>query len=289
MGLYRKRTGLIFATPAIFFLVVLIIYPILYNIWVSFFNVDYFSGTFSFVGLRNYIEEIKDPAFWKALWVDVVWTVGSVAGQLIVGLLAALLINKEVKGISVFRTLLLVPYILPIVSTTLTWKWLLNDLWGILSYWLQNLNLILPDTSPLSDTHWALPVVIIISIWRFFPFAMIVYWAALRGIPKEEYEASGIDGASSFQTFLYITLPHLKGTTLVLLILRSIWTFNYFDLIYLVTAGGPAQATQHLPILIYMKSMGQFKFGSAAAIAILSGLVFIIFAWAYLRIQDKEG
>lgn len=288
MGLYRKRTGLIFATPAIFFLVVLIIYPIIYNIWVSFFNVDYFSGKFSFVGLGNYIQEIKDPAFWKALSVDVVWTIGSVAGQLIVGLLAALLINKEVKGISVFRTLLLIPYILPIVSTTLTWKWLLNDLWGILSYWLQKLHLILPDTSPLSDVHWALPVVILISIWRFFPFAMIVYWAALRGIPKEEYEASGIDGASSFQTFLYITLPHLKGTTLVLLILRSIWTFNYFDLIYLVTAGGPAQATQHLPILIYMKSMGEFKFGSAAAIAIMSGLVFIIFAWAYLRIQDKE-
>lgn len=288
MGLYRRRTGLFFATPAIIFLVVLIIYPIVYNIWVSFFDVDYFSGTFSFVGLQNYIDELKDPAFWKAFYVDVLWTVGSVAGQLFFGLLAALLINKEVKGISVFRTLLLIPYILPIVSTTLTWKWLLNDLWGILSYWLQKMNLILPDTSPLSDIHWALPIVIIISIWRFFPFAMIVYWAALRGIPKEEYEASGIDGASTMQSFFYITLPHLKGTTMVLLILRSIWTFNYFDLIYLVTAGGPAQATTHLPILIYMKSMGQFKFGSAAAIAIMSGLVFIIFAWVYLRIQEKE-
>jgi len=288
MGLYKKKAGILFATPAIIFLVVLIIYPILYNAWVSFYNVDYFTDTYTFVGLENYVNEIKDPAFGRALWVDVLWTVGSVAGQLIIGLLAALLINKELKGISVFRSILLIPYILPIVTVTLTWKWLLNDLWGIVSYWLQQLQLILPDTSPLSDMNWALPIVIIISIWRFFPFAMIVYWAALRGIPKEEYEAAGIDGASLWQSFLYVTLPHLKGTTFVLLILRSIWTFNYFDMIQLITAGGPAQATTHLPILIYQRSMGQFKFGSAAAIAIMSGLVFIAFAWLYLRMQEKE-
>ena len=182
--LYRKRTGLLFATPAIFFLLVLIVYPIIYNLWVSFFDVDYFAGTYTFIGLENYIQEVQDPEFWHALYIDVLWTVGSVVGQLIVGLLAALLINYEIKGITVFRTLLLIPYVLPIVSVTLTWKWLLNDLWGIISYWMQKMNLIAPDVSPLSSVEWALPIVIIISIWRFFPFAMIVYWAALRGIPE---------------------------------------------------------------------------------------------------------
>lgn len=288
MGIYRKRTGLLLATPAIFFLLVLIIYPILYNLWVSLYDVNYFTGKFTFIGLKNYTQELKNPAFWKAFYVDVLWTIGSVFGQLFFGLVAALLINKDVKGISFFRTALLIPYILPIVSTTLTWKWVLNDLWGIISYWMQQLGMIPPDSSPLGDIDLALPFVIIISIWRFFPFAMITYWGALRAIPKEEYEASAIDGASSLHTFLYITLPHLKGSTLVLLILRSIWTFNYYDLIYLLTSGGPAQATTHLPILIYQRGMGQFKFGSAAAIAIMSGMIFIVLAIAYLKIQDKE-
>lgn len=286
--LYKKKIGLLFAMPAIIFLLILIVYPIIYNLWVSFYDVNFFSGTFSFVGFDNYLQEIKDPVFWQALWVDVLWTLGSVAGQLFLGLIAALLINHEIKGISVFRTLLLIPYVLPIVSTTLTWKWLLNDLWGILSYWLQKMHLIALDTSPLSDVNWALPVVIIISIWRFFPFSMIVYWAALRGIPREEYEAAGVDGASTVQSFFFITWPHLKNTTFILVLLRSIWTFNYFDLIQLTTAGGPARATTHLPILIYMKSMGQFKFGSAAAMAIMSGIIFAIIALMYLRIQKKE-
>ena len=289
MGNYKKRTGFLMATPAIFFLLVLIIYPILYNLWVSLYDVNYFTGKFTFIGLKNYVQELKSTSFWKAFYVDTLWTVGSVFGQLIIGLIAAILINKETKGISFFRTVFLIPYILPVVSITLTWKWILNDLWGIVSYWMQKLGMIAPDTSPLGDIKLALPFVIIISIWRFFPFAMISYWGALRSIPKEEYEAAAIDGASSFKSFLYISLPHLKGTTLVLLILRSIWTFNYYDMIYLLTAGGPAQATTHLPILIYQRGMGQFKFGSAAAIAIMSGMIFIVFAIFYLKMQDREG
>ncbi len=289
MGLYKEKTGVLFALPAIVFLATLIVYPIIYNIWVSFFNVNYFTGKSAFIGLGNYTDAITDTAFWRALGVNVVWTIGSLAGQFLLGLIVALLINNEIKGISVFRTLFLIPYILPIIAATLTWKWLFNDLWGIISFGLQRIHLIPPDTSPLSSVTWALPIVIIINIWRGFPFVAVVYWAALRGIPKEEYEAAEVDGASKTQSFFYITLPHLKNTTLVLLILRAIWTFNYFDLIYLVTEGGPAQATQHLPIMIYMRSMGTFKFGSAAAIAIMSGMVFVVFAWFYLRMQKKEA
>lgn len=289
MGIYKKKTGLLLATPAIFFLLVLIVYPVVYNLWVSLYDVNFFSNKFTFVGFKNYIQELKNPAFWKAFYVDVLWTAGSVFGQLFFGLLAAILINKETKGIAVFRTLFLIPYILPVVSVTLTWKWISNDLWGILSFWMQKFNMLPPDTSPLGDTKLALPFVIIISIWRFFPFAMISYWGALRSIPTEEYEAAAIDGASSFKTFLYVSLPHLKSTTIVLLILRSIWTFNYYDMIYLLTAGGPAQATTHLPILIHQRGIGQFKFGSAAAIAIMSGVVFVVFSIFYLKTQEKSS
>lgn len=280
--------GLIFVIPSLLFLAVLIIFPVVRTAIQSFFTSNYFSGATKFVGFANYVEVLKDSTFWRALGVDVVWTVGSLAGQLLVGLVVALLINKQSKSMVVIRTLLLVPYIIPVVAMCLTFRWMLNDTYGIISKLLNSLGLLASGSSLLSQASTALPTVILINIYRAFPFVMICYWAALQSISPDLYEAANIDGASGWQKFRYITLPGLKTITLTLLVIRTIWNFNYYDLIYLLTQGGPAQSTQHLPILIYTQAMGMFNFNEAATISMLMGIILTVAIFIYMRSFGRE-
>ena len=158
-----------------------------------------------------------------------------------------------------FRSFLLIPYVVPAVALALVTKWILNGDYGIASTWLQSLGLIDHRQSLLAMPGTAMTVLIIINIWRSYPFPMLIYWAALKGIDKGLYEAAYVDGAGRFQTFLYITIPYLKEPTIVLAVLRIIWTATYFDLIWMVTGGGPAGSTTHLPIMIYQASFGTFR------------------------------
>ncbi len=280
--------GLLFVVPSLMFLAVLIVFPVVRTAIQSFFVSDYFSGKSKFVGLGNYASILSDSTFWKALYVDAIWTVGSLAGQLLVGLGVALLINKKSKFMVVIRTLLLVPYIIPVVAMCLTFRWMLNDTYGIISKLLNSIGLLDYGSSLFSQASTALPTVILINVYRAFPFVMICYWAALQAIPIDIYEAVNIDGASAWQRFRYITLPGLKEITLTLLIIRTIWNFNYYDLIYLLTQGGPAQTTQHLPILIYTEAMGMFNFNGAAAISMLMGLILATAIFIYMRCLGRD-
>ena len=163
-----------------------------------------------------------------------------------------------------------------------------NDFYGILSFLLVLVGLLPPNTSPFASVELAMPTAILVSVWRGFPFAMIVFWAALQAIPQQQYEAARVDGAGPVQEFLHITLPNLKHITVVLLILRTLWMFNYFDLLYLLTKGGPAGATQHLPILVYITSFGLFRFGEAAAIAGLMAIVAGIMVFLYIKLHGLK-
>ncbi len=277
-----------FLIPSLLFLLVLILYPVLSAIAQSFIKSDYFSGISAFIGFENYLKVLKQPEFWDALKVDLIWTIGTIIGQFTLGLLAALLINRPGRVMVVVRSILLVPYIIPAISLTLVFRWMLNDTYGIITHFLTALGLQSLNFSLLSMPNYALLVVILVEIYRTFPFLMICYWASLQAIPQELYEAADIDGANGWRQFLYVTLPNLKTITLTLLILRTIWEFNYFDVIYLLTKGGPAQATQHLPILVYTQSMGMFNFGLASAISIIMGLILTGFIIFYLKVFGKE-
>lgn len=274
--------------PSLLFLLTLIVFPVVKTTIQSFFESNYFSGVSNFVGLSNYAKVLSDPVFWKALTVDLIWTLGSLIGQIVIGLALAMLINKEGKAMVVIRTLLLVPYIIPVVAMALTFRWMLNDTYGIVSRWLNDLGLLASGASLLSQVSTALPTVILINIYRSAPFAMICYWAALQSISPDIYEASSIDGACGWKKFLYITLPNLKTITLTLLIIRTIWNFNYYDLIYLLTQGGPAQSTQHLPILIYTDAMGMFDFNTASTISMLMGIILTFGIFVYIRSFGRE-
>ena len=281
--------GYLFLTPALLFLGLLIIYPVMSAIIQSFYNTNYISGSNSFIGLDNFISIVHDKIFWKALYVDVVWTVGSVGFQLLLGLLAASLISRESTVNKVIRSILLTPYVIPIISLALLFRWMLNDTYGIITSFLVRSNVLVQGGSLLANTKLALPTVIAVNILRSFPFCMVNYLGTIQSISQDPYEAAMIDGANAWQKFRFITLPHLKGITLSLLILRMIFEFNSFEMIYLLTEGGPAQATQHLPILIYTESIGLFNFGRASALSVVMGIILVMMITAFTRLFSRKG
>ena len=280
----RQLLGILFIAPTVLFTAVFVLYPVLYNVWLSFTDASLLKHTMSFVWLANYKKLFSSIVFPKYLWNTVIWTVFSVAGQLLLGFGIALLINRKgMRGGTAFRSFLLVPYVVPAVALALVTKWVMNGDYGIISTWLQSMGAVDHRQSLLSLPGSAMAVLIVINIWRSYPFPMLIYWAALKGIDQELYEAASMDGAGRFQSFLYITLPHLKETTIVLAVLRIVWTATYFDLIWMVTGGGPAGSTTHLPIMIYQASFGTFQTGYASSISVILGLLLFVCIIFYVR------
>ena len=283
LRLSKPILGVILALPAAVLLIGLVAYPVLVAVRTSLYEVFFFLDSEQFVGLQNYLAIFRDPSLGRIVTNTLFWTVGSLVGQFGLGLIAALAINQQVRGIQFFRNILIMPYVVPVIAIALVWRWMLDGEFGVVSYALQQIGLIPVDQSPLALLGGAMPSVISASIWRGFPFAMLIYWAALQGIDQEQYDAAKVDGANTLQEFWYITLPNLRNATIVLLVLRGIWTITYFDLIWLITRGGPAGATETWPIWIYQQAMGLFRFGYASAIGIFMGVLLLILVVIYVR------
>jgi multiple sugar transport system permease protein len=282
--LRRPLLGILFIAPTVLFLAVFVLYPVFYNVYSSFTDANLLKSSVSFVGLRNFVKLFSSPAFSKYLWNTVIWTVFSVAGQLALGLGIALFINrKNMRFGTVLRSFLLIPYVVPAVALALVTKWVMNGDYGIVSAWMQKMGIVAHRQSFLALPGGAMAVLIVINIWRSYPFPMLIYWAALKGINKELYDAASVDGAGGFQLFWHITLSHLKDTTIVLAVLRIVWTATYFDLIWMVTGGGPAGSTTHLPIMIYQASFGTFQIGYASCISIILGVLLLFCVTFYVR------
>ena len=269
----HKLIGLAFAIPVMVFLLAFVLYPVLYNVYLSFTNASLIKKTSSFVGFDNYVKIFSNKLFLKYFWNTIRWTFFSVLGQLVLGLGIALLIARPMKGGTALRSFLLIPYVVPAVTLALVSKWIMNSDYGIVSYWLQQAGLLEARQSLLAMQGPAMWVVVILNVWRSYPFPMLIYWAALKSIDKQIYEAATVDGAGKWKTFLHITLPQLKNTPIVLAVLRTIWTATYYDLIFMVTGGGPSGSTTHLPILIYQASFGSYQIGYAAAISMILGVL----------------
>ncbi len=279
----RNRLAIVFVAPAVLFLAIFVMYPVFYNIYLSFTDANLLKKNTSFVWLKNYKRLFSDPMFWKYAYNTLIWTVFSVIGQLALGLAIALVINRKMRGGTLLRSFLLIPYVIPAVTLALVTKWVLNGDYGIVSLLLQKAGVIAHRQSLLALPKGAMAALIIVNIWRSYPFPMLIYWAALKSIDPELYEAGKMDGAGTMRLFWHITLPLLKNTTIVLLVLRIIWTATYFDLIRMVTGGGPAGSTMHLPIMIYQASFGTFQTGYASAISVVLGALLFFCIVFYVK------
>lgn len=280
----KNYTRWLFVLPAIIIVLALFVYPIISSFYFSFTNKNLIRPTYDFVGLDNYIAVLKDKGFWNAFLNSLKWTIFSLGGQLLVGFTAALALNKvkHLKGF--YKTLLIIPWAFPSIVIAFSWQWILNGVYGFLPNILVQLGLC--DTPPqfLTDRVLAFVVLVFINIWFGAPMIMVNVLAALQTVPQDQYEAAEIDGARGWQSFLYITVPHIKVVTGLLVVLRTVWIFNNFDLIYLITGGGPAGATQTVPVYAYDMGWGTKLLGKSSAVTVLLFIFLMVVCVAYFAV-----
>jgi ABC-type sugar transport systems, permease components len=272
----ERRLGIAFSIPAMLVFLLVLAYPIFENFRSSLYDLDLVGRDPAFVGLDNFAEIARDQNLWRSMGNTLVWTVGSLVGQLGLGLAAALLIDRPIPGMRWVRQLLLMPYVVPVIASALVWQWMLDGNYGVMSASLQDWGLLPLGASPLGLESTSLLTVIVINVWRGFPFAMLVYWAALQSIDQYQYEAAMVDGANAVQRFIHITLPNLASATLSLIAVRGLFTLMYFELVWLTTRGGPAGSSDVMATYLYKLIMGEFRLGYAAAIAVSVGLLVLL-------------
>lgn len=292
----RKRTNRRFVilslSPALIFLVVLIGYPLVTVLTDAFEHAHLVNpGVGGFAGLENFEKVVSDEHFFGAVNNTIVWTVGSVIGEFVVGLGAAILLNRKMRGQGLFRVATFIPWLVPIVVAGMTWEWMLNPDFGIINSMLTGSGLVESPVNFLGDKDWAMATVIFVNVWRSFPYYTISFLAAMQAIPDELYEAAALDGASAWRRFWSVTIPQLRSVALIIVFIHLIWTAVNFDFIWVLTQGGPNYATMTLPILIYRYSLQQFDVGAASALSTMmflgTSLIFVVYYRYRRRLSDE--
>lgn len=281
-----RLTCWLFVLPAMLVVLLLLLYPVLSSIFYSFTNKNLIKADYNFVGLENYKQILTDKAFWQAFFTNIKWTAISLVGQVLVGFTGALALNRVRKGSSVYRTLLIIPWAFPSIVLAFSWKWILNGVYGYLPNLLVNLGLC--DTPPeFLSGNLAFVTLVLINIWFGAPLMMVNILSALQTVPRDQYEAAQLDGASPWQSFTSITIPHIRNVIGLLVVLRTIWVFNSFDIIYLITGGGPANMTMTVPIYAYNMGWGLKLLGRSSAVTVLLLLFLLLVCSLYFRLLNK--
>lgn len=289
-GRHREMlAGYLLILPVVLVIIVLVFYPMVSAIMTSFTSKRIGVAESQFVGLKNYLDVLKNPTFLRSFGNSVFWTVASLTMQFLLGLFCALLLNRSFKGRFLLRGLFIVPWVTPPVVAAIMYRWLLNGLFGYANQVLITLGIISEPLGWFSDPKLVMPTLIFINVWRGVPFMMITLLAGLQTIPVELIEAAKIDGAGALRRFFSITLPFLRHVISIALLIYTLWNFNNFDMIYLMTRGGPGTLSFTLPIMIYSAAFEEFQYGRAAAISTLMFLFLIVASMFFLRFMGKEA
>ena len=278
----RRESRLAYAllTPTLLVSVLLVAYPFFAAIVLSLQN-KMVGSPGRWIGLANYVELFHDEVFLRTAWNSVVYTVVAVALKFVLGLTMALILDQERRFNNFFRTLLFVPWAVPIVIVALDWRWIFDDLSGFLNNFLITFHLTSNIISWLSDPNLAMACVIAVVVWAGTPLYSMTFLAGLQAIPRELYEAAEIDGASIVQQFLFITVPRLRTIFLTTVMLSTIWTATNLQFVLILTHGGPANRTEIFPHLAYMTALGARRLGMGAAVSliffpVLAVLIFLL-------------
>jgi ABC-type sugar transport system permease subunit len=268
LGRQEVMLGWGLLAPVLVLMAILVIWPFAVAVWISF--TDKSIGRDGlWVGLANFQYVVSSPRFGRALWQSLQLTAISLVFKFALGMAMALVLNQSFRGRNLFRAYFLIPWVLPAFVAYMMWRWMLDPLQGLANYALTDLGIITFPLEFLSSPATAMPSVIAAHVWRSFPFFGLAFLAGLQNIPSEQYEAASVDGANAIQRFLYITLPGLRHVILVVLMLSTIWTFNSFEPVFLLTGGGPADATMVYTILAYEMGIVNMRLGEASAVPVL--------------------
>jgi ABC-type sugar transport system permease subunit len=279
------RMTLLLLLPSLILMIVVIGYPMIQGFWYSFTNGSLLKAG-KFVGLRNYGKLLSDPSFWHALRFSLYFAVANIIGCYSLGLGLALLLQKDFPGRGLFRVLLLLPWIVPSLVAIVSWRWMIND-----DKALFNQIIVFFGGDPvyfLSNSNWTIAMVIVIKIWRSFPFMLLSLLAALQTIDRTLYEAADIDGATKWQSFRHVTMPAISGISVVLCLLMTVWTVNDFDTPWLLAQGGPANATENLVVLAYRYTFARNDVGMGAAVSYVTLAILMVIFAVVLRLQREK-
>lgn len=282
--------GWLLLSPSLLLIGGLVLYPIVYNLWLSLFDKHAFLPAQSFVGLKHYIYFASDEQFWSAFRYGCIYAGSTLLLQLLLGIPAALLLNEGFKGRNLLRGVVLFPYMIPTIVAVILWKWLLNDSYGLVNHLLVAGGLVRAPL-PWLGKDYIMASLVLTSVWQFFPFVVITYLARLQTIPPELYEAATVDGAGAWRRFRHVTLPQTRSVLFVIVLLRSIFMFTKFDTVWLMAGeGGVSRYVRTLPVYAYARSFTYLQAGMGAALAVIMFLMLMGASAVYFRaFRDKEA
>ena len=276
-----ERLTYLFALPAVVVFALLTVYPLIYAIVTGFYKIDFIKAKTMFYGFQNYAEILTDDTFWVAVKNTLLFVVLAVVFETLLGTVFALFFNSGFRFMKLYRTIVLMPMLLPPITVALTWKMMYDYNFGIFNFLLKTIGL--SPVEWLSSTDWALLSVVLTDIWQWTPFVFLVILASLQSIPLEIYESAQVEGASYVQSLRYITLPLLRPALALVLLLRTIDTFRVFDKMYVLTGGGPGNATETITYYIYRYGFRYFQTGYAAAASIVMVIMVLVFSIPYIK------
>jgi multiple sugar transport system permease protein len=281
----KSRTDYLYVAPAILVMLVVIAYPIYYTIELSFFNTpaSLALSQKQFNGLDNYVTILTSSIFWKVTWQTIIWTVLSTAIAFLLGLGAALALNREFAGRALLRGLLLIPWVVSAVAASYVWKWLYHSDFGAIGALMVQLGVTDQPINFLDNTSTSLYSLIVVNVWKEFSFAMIMLMAGLQTVPDTLLRAAQVDGASPWQRFWHVTWPHLSSVSTVTILLLVVQNFNSFIIPFIMTGGGPVGSTQIWITHIYELAFLRQRWGVGAAYAVLLFIIMMTLGYFYVR------
>ena len=286
----RQIEGWLLLTPVLSVMAVVTLYPLLRTVWLSFTDASLPVGRVppQWIGFENYAYVLTDPDFLDALIRTLHFTLGSVGGELVLGVLVGLLLNQKFRGRALVRSIVILPWALPTIVNAMLWRLIYNPEYGSLNAFLTEIGLLDQYRSWLGDPHIVMNMVILADVWKNYAIVALVVLAALQTIPNELYEAMRIDGAGVWSRFWRLTVPGILGPLTVAMVLRLIDAFRVFDIIFVMTRGGPADATKTLSFFVYQESFAFLRAGSGASYAVLVAIMSAILIAAYIFLLKRQ-
>ena len=275
--------GLLFIIPSLVVLLTMMVYPLIQTFLFSFSTITLPRFNLQFNGVNNYIKVFSRPEVPLVIKNTVFWIFFSVSFRMTLGMITALVMNTTLPGIKVFRVLILIPWTVPSIVSANTWRWMFQGDFGVINGMFKVWGF--PTYPWIGNVETVLGAILVATTWAGYPFVMMMLLSAMQGLPRDHFEAAMVDGANAFQRFWHIIIPGIKPVFLIVLALEAINAINSFDIIYTMTAGGPANASEIISILIYRLGFGLFDFGGASAISMVLILVAMVFCVFYVFLQ----
>lgn len=288
LRLPRVPLGYILILPMMLWSAAILIYPLLSTVRISFFDQRILGTNAPFVGLANYAKMLSSSEVWAAFGRSLIWTFGNVIVNNTTAMVVALLLFQRFRGHSLVESLILIPWIIPNVVTAIIWRYMLHPTLGVINYLLLGLGILDNPLMFLASKSQALSTLVGVNVWTFFGLRALIILAALVAIPEELFDAAKVDGANAFQRFIHIIWPAVLPVLAIVVLLGGFATFNKVALIWLLTRGGPSEATTTLPVLVYQKAYLTWRTSQAAVLSVLMAVLLAGVAWIYFRVRPLE-